>query len=666
MSTNFYSLKYNETRQVKVTKNGLKEELRLYANGIEFSYNKKTGSYVGCGIDAAHSFMGWFSEGITRSAIKSHINVTEWPSDTKNAIMEVLTLSLWDSKDEYFTTPADMSVGLEKPLNSALKNRHPEENNTIRYNKGTDLEVVEQIQFHLKNALPVIALINGGGHWVTIAGMKYEYSNSGIIDLNSVDITYIDLTAGDTKEKKYADLKINGWSSVGTKMYESYLPGTLVSMKTDSVLYSNKWSSGWNGKIYEVNNKKFLFLIKESTGAVHIHNISANGSIGDCIDKYDWSSGWSNINFFELNNKCYLFHYKTSNGLVHINEINLDGKNGKNTFKGNFSKNMCFTHIFKIKSQNFIIFSDNKGNLKIHDLTSDGKIGTILYEGKNIFANKHNDLIKIQSMDINNKTFLYILDEKAISIYEAIAKNSKIELNLVDKKNIKPYYTSMNVFVHNDNPVLLINRGDYLNVRNGEINIYSLNKTTGKIESELDKNYFTNRFSIVPNAWSYIEYFRTTDNQIKLFLLDKNSGNVRILNMKDDLTFDTNLVLSKELDYFQIKVKTGNVEKAGTDANVYITLKDSKGNFEKLIVDSIYDDFEKNQEDIFYYVPRKKLEDITNITVGHDNSGSKPGWFLENIKITKKGNTSSWDFNCHMWLSKSDGDKKIERDLKRN
>lgn len=115
---------------------------------------------------------------------------------------------------------------------------------------------------------------------------------------------------------------------------------------------------------------------------------------------------------------------------------------------------------------------------------------------------------------------------------------------------------------------------------------------------------------------------------------------------------------------FIVTTFTGAIEKGGTNANVYVVLHGKEGNAsEKIYLDNPNrNDFEKGQCDTFN-VSTDKVDDVKFITIGHDNSGEKPGWFLDRVTIQNKQTGKTLDFMVNRWFSKSDDDGKIERDL---
>jgi hypothetical protein len=51
------------------------------------------------------------------------------------------------------------------------------------------------------------------------------------------------------------------------------------------------------------------------------------------------------------------------------------------------------------------------------------------------------------------------------------------------------------------------------------------------------------------------------------------------------------------------------------------------------------------------------------VHIEHDNSGWRPGWFLDRIEVTNLGTSATTVFPCGKWLDKEKGDKQIARDL---
>jgi hypothetical protein len=88
----------------------------------------------------------------------------------------------------------------------------------------------------------------------------------------------------------------------------------------------------------------------------------------------------------------------------------------------------------------------------------------------------------------------------------------------------------------------------------------------------------------------------------------------------------------------------------------------SKGNSGEREIDNFADNFEKGHIDTFS-ITMKDIGNIELVRICHDNSGSKPGWFLDSITIQNESNDKEWFFPCNRWLSVGNDDGQIERFL---
>lgn len=114
---------------------------------------------------------------------------------------------------------------------------------------------------------------------------------------------------------------------------------------------------------------------------------------------------------------------------------------------------------------------------------------------------------------------------------------------------------------------------------------------------------------------------------------------------------------------YKIDVVTGSKKNAGTDANVYISIKGSKARTGEIRLDNLgHNDFERNQTNHFELV-LDDLGDLEEVKIRHDNTGKGPGWFLEKIMIMNPTAEQTWEFPCHQWLATTAGDGKICRTL---
>lgn len=114
---------------------------------------------------------------------------------------------------------------------------------------------------------------------------------------------------------------------------------------------------------------------------------------------------------------------------------------------------------------------------------------------------------------------------------------------------------------------------------------------------------------------------------------------------------------------YRIVVKTGGVDSAGTDAHVYITLLGNKANSGERELDSAGNDFERHSTGTYSIHTDSPLGDLKRIRIRHDNTGKKPGWFLDYITVHEETGDKMWFFPCNRWLSVVDDDHLIDRTL---
>uniref|UniRef100_A0A3B4DKH5 PLAT domain-containing protein n=1 Tax=Pygocentrus nattereri TaxID=42514 RepID=A0A3B4DKH5_PYGNA len=123
---------------------------------------------------------------------------------------------------------------------------------------------------------------------------------------------------------------------------------------------------------------------------------------------------------------------------------------------------------------------------------------------------------------------------------------------------------------------------------------------------------------------------------------------------------------------YEIKVFTSDIFGAGTDADIFIVLYGQKGlcTLQKYLCVNkrerrMY--FERAAEDMFIVELEDVGDIIEKIRIGHDNSGTNPGWHLDRVEIRRllrKGKGSETTvFPCERWLAKSEDDSETVREL---
>jgi len=159
----------------------------------------------------------------------------------------------------------------------------------------------------------------------------------------------------------------------------------------------------------------------------------------------------------------------------------------------------------------------------------------------------------------------------------------------------------------------------------------------------------------------------------KVFVTHENTGkrwtfpcNRWLDKGEDDKKIERTLFpASGDVTTYTIKVKTGKVKGAGTDANVYMWLIGDKGKTDKMELKNSLTNlnkFESGCLDVFN-MDAKDIGQATSLIIGHDNSGFGASWFLECVTVLNLADQREFYFPCSKWFDKDKDDKKIEREL---
>jgi hypothetical protein len=117
---------------------------------------------------------------------------------------------------------------------------------------------------------------------------------------------------------------------------------------------------------------------------------------------------------------------------------------------------------------------------------------------------------------------------------------------------------------------------------------------------------------------------------------------------------------------YKVSVKTSDVTGAGTDARVFVVLFGENGDSGDLrLKDSETNKkpFENNQLDVFTIPNILTLGRLIKVRVWHDNRGFGAAWHLAYIEVEDTSDGKKYMFPCSRWLSKSEDDKQICREL---
>uniref|UniRef100_T1ITA5 PLAT domain-containing protein n=1 Tax=Strigamia maritima TaxID=126957 RepID=T1ITA5_STRMM len=107
---------------------------------------------------------------------------------------------------------------------------------------------------------------------------------------------------------------------------------------------------------------------------------------------------------------------------------------------------------------------------------------------------------------------------------------------------------------------------------------------------------------------------------------------------------------------YEIRVATGDIYGAGTDANVYISVFGTSGESGKLQLTKKYTNlFERGRTDCFIMDLPDDLGELTKLRIEHDDSGFGAAWLLDCVHVTNLKTLVSNVFLCNEWLDNEHG-----------
>ncbi|XP_059213530.1 lipoxygenase homology domain-containing protein 1 [Centropristis striata] len=108
---------------------------------------------------------------------------------------------------------------------------------------------------------------------------------------------------------------------------------------------------------------------------------------------------------------------------------------------------------------------------------------------------------------------------------------------------------------------------------------------------------------------------------------------------------------------YEVTVVTGDVQNAGTDTLIYMSVFGANGTTEEMLLQKNEDRFERGQEDTF----NMEIDDIAplrKMRLRIDGSGSRPDWFLDKVIMRNLTTEEVSVFTYEDWLSRTHGPKR--------
>uniref|UniRef100_A0A8C3EMU7 Lipoxygenase homology PLAT domains 1 n=1 Tax=Corvus moneduloides TaxID=1196302 RepID=A0A8C3EMU7_CORMO len=145
--------------------------------------------------------------------------------------------------------------------------------------------------------------------------------------------------------------------------------------------------------------------------------------------------------------------------------------------------------------------------------------------------------------------------------------------------------------------------------------------------------------------------------------LDKDEADGRV----EVEVYPSEILPTEKLINYEVSVVTGDVRAAGTNAKVFMQIYGETGKTELIILENRSNNFERGATDIFkvdvFTIKAIDLGELKKLRIRHDNSGSRPSWFLERVEIIDLKESTTYYFPCQRWLAVEEDDGQIAREL---
>ncbi|XP_036605967.1 polycystic kidney disease protein 1-like 3 [Trichosurus vulpecula] len=109
--------------------------------------------------------------------------------------------------------------------------------------------------------------------------------------------------------------------------------------------------------------------------------------------------------------------------------------------------------------------------------------------------------------------------------------------------------------------------------------------------------------------------------------------------------------------HYLVQVFTGYRRRAATTAKVILILYGSEGRSDPHhLSDPHKVVFEQGAQDVFLLTTRSPLGELHSIRLWHDNSGTSPSWYVNQVIVSDLATRKKWHFLCNRWLAVDLGD----------
>ena len=112
------------------------------------------------------------------------------------------------------------------------------------------------------------------------------------------------------------------------------------------------------------------------------------------------------------------------------------------------------------------------------------------------------------------------------------------------------------------------------------------------------------------------------------------------------------IALQLSPDRYVVHVHTGDRKSAGTDANVYVQLRDTTGRVTapRLLDHWFFNDLERGTTCSYPVPSDPELGEIDSLVLRRDDAGLGNAWFLDLVEVEDRTGKRRWTFPVHRWI----------------
>ena len=143
-----------------------------------------------------------------------------------------------------------------------------------------------------------------------------------------------------------------------------------------------QWSTGWTTvEFYEIWAKIYMLAIKSGSGLAHLHEVNDDGTIKKKIKKtYHWGTGWTHARQYTCGSQRYLALYKQNEGTAKFYRLNNDGTLGKRVDSRSWTKGWTTFEFYVVGGTCFLfLLKASTGRGEIIEMTSEGEVGEVKF-----------------------------------------------------------------------------------------------------------------------------------------------------------------------------------------------------------------------------------------------------------------------------------------------